>query len=108
MAIPSSVRQKEDAVILLVVPFSGRTLIGNKQMDDAIVGVWLFLLFCILAATSFIVNSPQVKVAQFPFIVSIQPLSFVVLVATVQGSKKIVVESKGWLAISLIKLLESK
>jgi len=32
-------------------PFQRRTLIGNKQMDDVIVAVWLFLLFCILAAT---------------------------------------------------------
>src|SRR5262245_20477160 len=32
-------------------PFQRRTLIRNKQMDDVIVAVWLFLLFCILAGT---------------------------------------------------------
>ena len=43
---------------------------------------------------AFSVGPPQVKVAQFSLIVSIQPISFVVLLATVQSSKQIVVESK--------------
>ena len=77
-------------------------------MHHFIVGVLAISVVLHPRCVAFSVGPPQVKVAQFSLIVSIQAISFVVLLATVQSSKQIASRVKRWTASSLIKLLGSK